>query len=60
MVKSRKQRVKKGKSKLSEEEIERLEDEEDVKAVLKARRDLKSGKTTTISLEDLMKKYGME
>jgi PHD/YefM family antitoxin component YafN of YafNO toxin-antitoxin module len=46
--------------KLREEEIERLEDEEDRKAVLKARRDLKSGKTTTIPLENLLKKYGME
>jgi len=43
-----------------EAEIERLEDEEDCKDAERIMREIKSGKTDTISLEDLLKKYGME
>lgn len=43
-----------------EEEIERLEDEEDCRDAERIMQEIKSGKADTISLEDLLKKYGME
>jgi len=43
-----------------EEEIERLEDEEDCRDAERIMEEIKSGKAETISLEDLLKKYGPE